>query len=333
MPARSRVLFEDSSHRECEVICRLPTSRGGAATRYGFTEVMKRRVLGAAIGIVALVACTTAGSALRTSALGGAAPAPREAVRESAATAAVAPLAAPTTTDAPMPRAVPVKRPGAYANLDPDDDLVVAPPEPRDECEAELAAAGVSFRPATLAVHTEGKKTKITCGAPQVVTYLKGPGKIAYSAPPLLTCGMALALASFEKIVQEEAERSLHSRVVRIEHLGTYSCRQIARFPGWVSEHSYANAIDIARFVLKTGAVIDVLHDFDVGDAPPKKPAGAFLRSVSRRANDEDVFSHVLTPFYDAGHNNHFHLDLSRFRTDGTRPPGAAAEGEAGASP
>lgn len=57
-----------------------------------------------------------------------------------------------------------------------------------------------------------------------------------------------------------------------------------------------------------------------VGDAPPVKLAGSFLRAVSRRANDEDVFSHVLTPFFDAHHKNHFHLDLARFRADGTRP-------------
>lgn len=44
------------------------------------------------------------------------------------------------------------------------------------------------------------------------------------------------------------------------------------------------------------------------------------LRLVSRRANDEDVFSHVLTPFFDAHHKNHFHRDLSRYRADGTRP-------------
>ena len=33
--------------------------------------------------------------------------------------------------------------------------------------------------------------------------------------------------------------------VVRIDQLGTYNCREMAAFPGWVSEHSYANAIDL----------------------------------------------------------------------------------------
>jgi hypothetical protein len=156
--------------------------------------------------------------------------------------------------------------------------------------------------------------------------YLRGPGNIAYSSPPLLTCTMALALASFERILQTEAVQTLGSPVARIEQLGTYNCREMAAYPGWVSEHSYANAIDIGSFVLANGKTVEVLRDFDIGDAPPAKPAASFLRTVSRRANDEDVFSHVLTPFFDAHHKNHFHLDLARFRADGTRPQAASID-------
>jgi hypothetical protein len=75
--------------------------------------------------------------------------------------------------------------------------------------------------------------------------------------------------------------------------------------------------------VLKDGRTVQVLRDFDASradDPPPKKPAALFLRRLSRRAYDEEVFSHVLTPFWDALHRNHFHLDLARFRDDGTRP-------------
>ena len=231
------------------------------------------------------------------------------------------PVALAEAPSAPEPAAPPparVRRPGAYANLDPDDDYVVGPPDVQADCEAELAQQGVKFQVAKIPVHT-APKSKIVCGAPQVVTFVRGPGKIAYNAAPVVTCSMALALAQFERILQAEATTLFGSRVVRIDQLGTYSCREIAAYPGWVSEHSYANAIDIGRFVLENGKSIEVLRDFDVGDADPAKPAGAFLRVVSRRANDEDVFSHVLTPFFDAHHKNHFHLDLSRYRADGTR--------------
>lgn len=213
----------------------------------------------------------------------------------------------------------PPRRPGAYANDDPDDDLVVGPPDVLPDCEERLARAGIRYRSASLPVHEE-HRSKILCGAPQVVIYSRGPGNIAYDPPPMLTCTMALALASFEGILQDEAARTFHSPVVRVEQLGTYSCRQIAAYPGWISEHSYANAIDLARFTLRSGVTLEVQRDFDLGEGEPKRPGGAFLRAVSRRAFDEDVFSHVLTPFFNAAHRNHFHLDLARYRGDGTRP-------------
>lgn len=228
--------------------------------------------------------------------------------------------------EAPAPP--PPKRPGAYANTDPHDDFDVGPPEAMGDCEDALKNAGVKWAAAKIPVHTEkaalgaklGTTTQFTCGAPQVVMYLRSPAKIAYEPPPILTCKMALALASWEKIISEEAERTLHTRVARIEQLGTYNCRVIPTAPDTMSEHGYVNAIDIGRIYLENGRNIDIYRDFDKGDGEPKTKNGIFLRAISRRANDEDVFSHVLTPFFDSAHNNHFHLDLARFRRDGTRP-------------
>jgi hypothetical protein len=208
----------------------------------------------------------------------------------------------------------------AFANLDPSDDAIVGPPDAVPDCEEKLGRAGVAFRAAALPIHTHAK---MVCGAPQVVIYVRGPGKITYVPSPLLTCSMALALASFEGILQEEANRIFGSPVVRIEQLGTYSCRDIAAYKGIVSEHSYANAIDLARFRLKNGKTFSILNDFDMRDGVPARPAGALLRIVSQRSYDEDVFSNVLTPFWDAHHKDHFHLDLARYRVNGVRPSGA----------
>jgi len=240
-----------------------------------------------------------------------------------AADAGPAVVATPEPVDAGPP---PKRRPGGYANIDPTDDYVVGPPDPETDCEGSLKALGVTFQRASLPVHTTRTKNKIVCGAPEVVTYIRGPGKIAYNAQPLLTCGMALALGTWEKMLQEEAAAKLSTKVVRVEQMGTYSCREVSAYPGTVSEHSYANAIDIMRFVLANGKTIEIVRDFDLSEGDPKKPSGAFLRAVSRRAMDEDVFSNVLTPFFNRDHNNHFHLDLSRYRLDGTRPASVAAQ-------
>jgi hypothetical protein len=223
------------------------------------------------------------------------------------------PLVVPTAAAAPV---APPHREGAYANVDPSDDDVPGPPDALADCDEQLARAGVVFKRSSLPVH---KERKLVCGAPQVVVYRRGPGQIVYDPTPLLTCPMALALASFERIVQQQANEIYGSPVVRIDQLGTYSCREMAAFPGWVSEHSYANAIDLSRFTLKSGAIIEVQRDFDKSPGPPARKAGMFLRTVSQRAFDEDVFSHVLTPFFDAHHRDHFHVDLARYRGDGTR--------------
>ncbi len=211
-----------------------------------------------------------------------------------------------------------LRKPNTFANLDPDDDLVVGPPEAFGDCESRLTKAGISFALSSLPVHTE-KRGRITCGAPEVVVYRGGPGKIAYRPQPVLTCGMALALAYYETLMQREALAELGSPIVRIDQLGTYACREVAAYPGTVSEHAYANAIDLARFTLKSGAVVEVSRDFDAGTGEPKRPQGRFLRRISRRGNDEDVFSHVLTAFFNPAHKDHFHLDLARYRQDGTR--------------
>jgi hypothetical protein len=93
----------------------------------------------------------------------------------------------------------------------------------------------------------------------------------------------------------------------------------MARFRHMVSEHSYANAIDVRAFTLDDGRRIEVLAHFGPTTAEPPEPESRFLRSVARRLYDEAVFSVVLTPFWDAHHRDHFHLDMARYRVDGTR--------------
>lgn len=234
--------------------------------------------------------------------------------------ASLAPRVAPSASaQANSPALSPPIR---FANEDPDDDLVVAPPAPRASCEADLAAAGVRVQVASLPVHEVGKKHKFSCGAEQVVVYKGSPANIRYEPAPVVTCTMALALARFDAIAQEEAKRVFGKPIVRVRQLGTYACREMANYPGWVSEHSYANAIDIEAFVFKDGSEVSVLRHFEkVGAAEsPKKKQGQMLLAIARRAYDENVFSTVLTPYFDALHRNHFHLDLSRYRSDGTRP-------------
>jgi hypothetical protein len=203
------------------------------------------------------------------------------------------------------------------ADDDPNNDFVVAPPDAIENCEEELTRRGVRFTHASLPLR-RGRGGVPVCGANQAVVYRAGPEKIRYSSAPLLSCGMAVALSRFETVLNAEARRAFGEPVVRVEHLGTYNCRKMARYPDWVSEHSYANAIDISSFTLKSGRTVVIERSFGRFEREPKSTAARFLDVLSHRLYDENVFSVVITPAFDALHKNHFHLDLARYRVDGT---------------
>ncbi|MFC1641365.1 extensin family protein [Myxococcota bacterium] len=192
---------------------------------------------------------------------------------------------------------------------------MVGPPEPIEDCEHRLVEANVSFAHASLPLQ---RVRGIQCGSPQAVVYRSGPEKIRWRPPPLVSCGMALALAQLEIVVNQEARQLLGSSVASVQPGGTYSCRGMARFK-LVSEHSYANAIDIYSLQLADGRRVNILRHFGPPSAQAPTAEGRFLRSVVRRLYDENVFSVVVTRFFDELHRDHIHLDLARYRVDGTR--------------
>lgn len=202
------------------------------------------------------------------------------------------------------------------ADVDPDNDLLVAPPAPLADCERKLQAAGVQFS-ATKIPLRRARNGVFSCGTEQAVVYERGPEGLRFNARPRVTCRMALGLAEFERIAQEQARQHLGTTIRRVVQLGTYSCRRMQRFD-LVSEHSYANAIDIEAFELADGRKITVLSHFGSTTEVSRSAESRFLRSLAQRLYRENVFSVVLTPFFDRLHRDHLHLDQARYRLDGT---------------
>ena len=190
-----------------------------------------------------------------------------------------------------------------------------APAAP-EGCREGLKSDGVRFsrwplRPSHLSA-------EILCDAPEGVAIKRGGAGLLFQPQARVNCAFAQRLERFEAIVQEEARRILKSPVRSIVHLGTYNCRRMAAYPTWVSEHSFANAIDVATFVLKNGRTVEVERDWVPAEKPAATAAAQFLRRLTRRLYDEKVFSVVLTPSFDAHHKNHLHLDGAPYTVDGT---------------
>lgn len=122
------------------------------------------------------------------------------------------------------------------------------------------------------------------------------------------TCAIDVGLARWlQHGVQPAARKAFRQQVVRIEHLGTVSCRRIGGGDdGNWSEHATGNAIDIAGFVLADGRRISVASGWKGGDAA----ASRFLHDVRDLACRS--FSTVLSPDYNAAHGDHLHLDQAQ---------------------
>ena len=121
---------------------------------------------------------------------------------------------------------------------------------------------------------------------------------------PAATCAVDAALEIWLRQGLQPAAREIFgSDIVRIDHLGAFSCRRLyGRGEGPWSEHATGNAIDIARFALEDGTTISVLRDWEGEDDKAR-----FLREARDAACG--VFGTTLSPDYNAAHADHFHLD------------------------
>lgn len=127
-----------------------------------------------------------------------------------------------------------------------------------------------------------------------------------------VSCEVAAAVAMWiTHEVQPLAVSLLGKPVASIQHMGTYSCRNIVGNPFWKetrSEHATANAIDISGFTLEDGRSISVLRNWD-----NKGPEGEFLRAVHARACR--YFRVSLGPEFNRSHRDHFHYDRGMLST------------------
>lgn len=169
-------------------------------------------------------------------------------------------------------------------------------------CHATLATSSFRFTP------LEDRTTGPACGLYDAVRIEKTSVEVGKAFS--LTCRTAVSLALWERhSLQPAAQRFFGQQVARIEHFGSYACRNIyGRSDGRRSQHATAEAFDVAGFVLADGTRIRVVNDWKQNGA-----RSAFLHEVRTAACQ--FFDGVLSPDYNAAHRDHFHFDRGSWRT------------------
>ena len=232
-------------------------------------------------------------------------------------------VAQPVAPTAPTPRA---ERPGEEAGEPPlprprPEEMEEAAPEPAIEGPAPSAvepALEAPVRvyqtacPALLSGVVVGDMLEpIADGicevrSPLLVSAVRINGReIGLSSPVTTNCQMAGALADWAGEVDAYARAALESGVATIETGTSMMCRnRYSAADGFVSEHGFANAVDVVGFTLEDGQTIAVEADW----LPAASPAGKLLRQAHGSACGR--FTTVLGPEANEDHKDHFHLDL-----------------------
>lgn len=169
------------------------------------------------------------------------------------------------------------------------------------QCREILGTTSIDFEPLKNSVTGPG------CGFTDAVLVRRTTIDIGEEIS--LTCRAALSLALWERhVLQPAAHRHFGASVTRIEHFGSYSCRNVyGRSSATRSRHATAEAWDVSGFVLSDGRRIRVVRDWQ-----STEPAGAFLREL--RDGACQFFDGVFSPDYNAAHRDHLHLDRGPYR-------------------
>ncbi len=125
----------------------------------------------------------------------------------------------------------------------------------------------------------------------------------------VMDCRLALALRRADEIFRVNGIRT-------VVWSNFYSWRYVAK-TGRLSRHALGLAADIHSFYDRRGRMIDVTRDYERGlgrgktcEGRARTLKGRILRDLACDFDVSNLFETVLTPDYDKGHRNHFHLGV-----------------------
>jgi len=143
---------------------------------------------------------------------------------------------------------------------------------------------------------------------PFKVSALGPNGRAVLSPNATLDGAMIAGLVRWEALVQAAAKKNFGEPIVAIHVAASYDCRSMNhRRRARLSEHAHANALDVSGYITASGKDITVKRDFHAGGAKE-----AFLKDVHSATCS--VFQVVLGPGSDGFHEDHFHMDMGRWK-------------------
>ncbi len=245
-----------------------------------------------AYGMIALVLALADPAASRT-----------PAARSSAA------AAVPATPPLPPPRPDrPAPPEGASGGAAPQPRDAAAPPVPAvdadtEACQERLSRLGVRFE-----VKPPLRDGSCGTSTPLLVSGLSETLEVAPAAT--MTCPVAEALARWATdVLKPESDRHFKDSVGKILIGTSYECRD-QRSGGKLSEHAFANGVDVMGFAFGERP------NLTIGAHGDGSPEAEFQKAV--RAGACTYFATVLGPGSDPAHADHLHLDM-RARKRGYR--------------
>lgn len=189
----------------------------------------------------------------------------------------------------PMPP-LPTQSPSSTSPAKTEAAVAAEPPRWTDaeieaaarECDELLQPIGAKTEP--IAPIRQGE-----CGtpAPVKVASIGSSGGVAIEPAAILNCRMVSRLHQWiETVAQPAAREKFGARIVKVTNASAYICRNRYNDPAAkISEHAFANALDVSAFVLSDGRRIDVKTFW--GDAVAAAEKAAAAKAAAERAAAE----------------------------------------------
>lgn len=171
---------------------------------------------------------------------------------------------------------------------------------PRSWCNRLVAGSNSLITTPLKALDDNG-----SCGWKSALNLDSSDGITLTGQPPYaMQCPLAAGAHIWLTSIDFRAREILGSKLARVHHVGTYSCRRMYnRSSGRMSEHAFANAWDVTGFELADGRVVSVQKHWN-----QQGLFRTFLRAV--RDDACNIFSVVLGPDYNDAHHDHLHVDM-----------------------